>query len=207
MRGSLTWATIDNRIAAWIQAFQACRRHRNGYGVGLARAGPPMRGILVALFQALNLTNVTESLNALLNQLAGFKFRPDSTPPARRPIGGVAGQATATPKTADGAVEMIRGQGRRTAQRGIPPSKKARRIRGDATALKQISVNCADLWCENLPRDSWRSLALERLLVALCSSSGWMVCLDFLPTDPGGKVLTLAGGWPDAGSHLVRRKS
>ena len=69
VRGALKRTTIDNRIAAWMGASQGVEVERY---VGKGAYWLIMLFVLVAFFQALNLTNVTEPLNALLNQLTGF---------------------------------------------------------------------------------------------------------------------------------------
>ena len=69
VRGALKRTTIDNRIAAWMGASQDVEVERYA---GKGAYWLIMLFVLVAFFQALNLTNVTEPLNALLNQLTGF---------------------------------------------------------------------------------------------------------------------------------------
>ena len=69
MRGALKRTTIDNRIAAWMGAGQDVEVERYA---GRTAYWLIMLFVLVAFFQALNLTNVTEPLNVLLSQLTGF---------------------------------------------------------------------------------------------------------------------------------------
>ena len=69
VRGALKRTTIDNRIAAWMGAGQEVEVERYA---GKTAYWLIMLFVLVAFFQALNLTNVTEPLNVLLSQLTGF---------------------------------------------------------------------------------------------------------------------------------------
>ena len=69
VRGALKRTTIDNRLAAWMGASQDVEVERYA---GKSAYWFIMLFVLVAFFQALNLTNVTEPLNVLLNQLTGF---------------------------------------------------------------------------------------------------------------------------------------
>ena len=69
VRGALKRTTIDNRIAAWMGASQELEVERYA---GKTAYWVVMLFVLVAFFEALNLTNVTEPLNALLSQITGF---------------------------------------------------------------------------------------------------------------------------------------
>ena len=70
--GALKRTTIDNRIAGWMGAGQEVEVERYA---GKTAYWLIMLFVLVAFFQALNLTNVTEPLNVLLSQLTGFAPR------------------------------------------------------------------------------------------------------------------------------------
>ena len=72
VRGALSRTTIDNRIAAWMGANQELEVERYA---GKTAYWVVMLFVLVAFFDALNLTNVTEPLNVLLSQLTGFAPR------------------------------------------------------------------------------------------------------------------------------------
>ena len=72
VRGALKRTTIDNRIAGWMGAGQEVEVERYA---GKTAYWLIMLFVLVAFFQALNLTNVTEPLNVLLSQLTGFAPR------------------------------------------------------------------------------------------------------------------------------------
>ena len=85
----LTWAETHGRI----QAFGI--EGTGGYGVGLARAVRRAGHRVVEVNRA----------DRRLRRVAGKSDRIDAEAAARSVL---AGQATATPKTADGAVEMIR---------------------------------------------------------------------------------------------------
>ena len=69
VRGALKRTTIDNRIAAWMGASQDLEVERYA---GKTAFWLIMLFVLVAFFEALNLTNVTGPLNVLLSQLTGF---------------------------------------------------------------------------------------------------------------------------------------
>ena len=69
VRGALKRTTIDNRIAAWMGASQELEVERYA---GKTAFWLIMLFVLVAFFEALNLTNVTGPLNMLLSQLTGF---------------------------------------------------------------------------------------------------------------------------------------
>ena len=69
VRGALRRTTVDNRIAAWLGATQDVEVERYA---GKIAYWIIMLFVLVAFFQALNLTIVTEPLTALLSELAGF---------------------------------------------------------------------------------------------------------------------------------------
>ena len=69
VRGALKRTTIDNRIAVWMGARQEFEVERYA---GKTAYWLIMLFVLVAFFEALNLTNVTEPLNVLLSQLTGF---------------------------------------------------------------------------------------------------------------------------------------
>ena len=69
VRGALKRTTIDNRIAAWMGASQELEVERYA---GKTAFWLIMLFVLVAFFEALNLTNVTGPLNVLLSQLTGF---------------------------------------------------------------------------------------------------------------------------------------
>ena len=72
VRGALKRTTLDNRIAAWMGASQEIEIEPY---VGKTAFWLVMLFVLVAFFEALNLTNVTEPLNVLLSQLTGFAPR------------------------------------------------------------------------------------------------------------------------------------
>ncbi len=69
VRGALRRTTVDNRIAAWLGATQDVEVERYA---GKIAYWIIMLFVLVAFFQALNLTIVTEPLTALLSELARF---------------------------------------------------------------------------------------------------------------------------------------
>ena len=69
VRGALKRTTIDNRIAAWMGASEELEVERYA---GKTAFWLIMLFVLVAFFEALNLTNVTGPLNVLLSQLTGF---------------------------------------------------------------------------------------------------------------------------------------
>ena len=69
VRRALHRTTIDNRLAAWMGASQQFEVERYA---GKTAYWLIMLFVLVAFFEALNLTNLTEPLNVLLSQLAGF---------------------------------------------------------------------------------------------------------------------------------------
>ena len=72
VRSALNRTTIDNRIAVWMGASQELKVERYA---GKTAFWLVMLFVLVAFFEALNLTNVTEPLNVLLSQLTGFAPR------------------------------------------------------------------------------------------------------------------------------------
>lgn len=74
VRRALKRTTLDNRVAAWIAGDRGQPIEIERY-VGKAAFWVVMLFVLVAFFQALNLTIVTQPLNALLNQLTGFAPR------------------------------------------------------------------------------------------------------------------------------------
>jgi hypothetical protein len=69
VRGALKRTTVDNRLAAWMGASEEVEVERYA---GKTAYWIIMLFVLVAFFQALKLTNVTEPLNVLLTQLTGF---------------------------------------------------------------------------------------------------------------------------------------
>ena len=72
VRGALHRTTIDNRITAWMGASEELEVERYA---GKTAFWLVMLFVLVAFFEALNLTNVTEPLNVMLSQLTGFAPR------------------------------------------------------------------------------------------------------------------------------------
>ena len=164
----LTWAETHGRI----QAFGI--EGTGGYGVGLARAVRRAGHRVVEVNRA----------DRRLRRVAGKSDRIDAEAAARSVL---AGQATATPKTADGAVEMIR-----QLKVARDPAVKARTAA--MNTLKQISVNAPSVVREPSTasplRACWRAV----------QPSGQVAL-----TRPPPPQSTPCGRWPDAGSPSPRK--
>jgi len=74
IRAALNRTTLDNRLAAWFAGDEKARKINIEAAVGRVAYYLVMLFVLVAFFQALELTMVTEPLNALLTRL--FEFVP-----------------------------------------------------------------------------------------------------------------------------------
>ena len=134
----LTWAETHGRI----QAFGI--EGTGGYGVGLARAVRRAGHRVVEVNRA----------DRRLRRVAGKSDRIDAEAAARSVL---AGQATATPKTADGAVEMIR-------QLKVARDTAVKARTAAMNTLKQISVNAP-----SVVREPLHGLTAPRLL-ARCAA-------------------------------------
>ena len=109
VRGALKRTTIDNRIAAWMGASQDVEVERYA---GKSAYWLIMLFVLVAFFQALNLTNVDRAAQCAAEPAHRVRA---ATPRCRHVApGGVAGRHRR--QEADHR-RHVRGQGRRTAQR------------------------------------------------------------------------------------------
>ena len=75
VRGALHRTSLDNRVAGWLVGDAGAGEVPVERYVGKAFYYVIMVFVLVAFFQALNLTIMTEPLNALLNQLTAFAPR------------------------------------------------------------------------------------------------------------------------------------
>ena len=75
VRGTLHRTSLDNRVARWLMGDARAEEVPIERYVGKAFYYVVMLFVLVAFFQALNLTIITEPLNALLNQLTEFAPR------------------------------------------------------------------------------------------------------------------------------------
>jgi hypothetical protein len=75
VRGGLKRTTLDDRLAKWITREEGDRPLRVEYYAGKAVYYLAMVFVLVAFFQALNLTIITEPLNALLTRLTAYAPR------------------------------------------------------------------------------------------------------------------------------------
>ena len=75
VRGALHRTSLDNRVARWLMGDARAEEVPIERYVGKAFYYVVMLFVLVAFFQALNLTIITEPLNALLNQLTEFAPR------------------------------------------------------------------------------------------------------------------------------------
>ena len=134
----LTWAETHGRI----QAFGI--EGTGGYGVGLARAVRRAGPRVVEVNRA----------DRRLRRVAGKSDRIDAEAAARSVL---AGQATATPKTADGAVEMIR-------QLKVARDTAVKARTAAMNTLKPISVNAP-----SVVREPLHGLTAPRLL-ARCAA-------------------------------------
>ena len=134
----LTWAETHGRI----QAFGI--EGTGGYGVGLARAVRRAGHRVVEVNRA----------DRRLRRVAGKSDRIDAEAAARS---GLAGQATATPKTADGDVEMIR-------QLKVARDTAVKARTAAMNTLKQISVTAP-----SVVREPLHGLTAQRLL-ARCAA-------------------------------------
>ena len=134
----LTWAETHGRI----QAFGI--EGTGGYGVGLARAVRRAGPRVVEVNRA----------DRRLRRVAGKSDRIDAEAAARSVL---AGQATATPKTADGAVEMIR-------QLKVARDTAVQARTAAMNTLKPISVNAP-----SVVREPLHGLTAPRLL-ARCAA-------------------------------------
>jgi len=164
----LAWAETHGRI----QAFGI--EGTGGYGVGLTRAVRRAGHRVVEVNRA----------DRRLRRIAGKSDRIDAEAAARSVL---AGHATATPKTADGAVEMIR-------QLTVARDTAVKARTAAMNTLKQISVNAP-----SVVREPLHGLTTPRLL-ARCAA-----------LRPGGTARPLpprstpCGRWPDAGSPSPRK--
>ena len=166
----LTWAETHGRI----QAFGI--EGTGGYGVGLARAVRRAGHRVVEVNRA----------DRRLRRVAGKSDRIDAEAAARSVL---AGQATATPKTADGAVEMIR-------QLKVARDTAVKARTAAMNTLKQISANAP-----SVVRDPSTASPLSACWRAVQPSG--QVAL----TRPPPPQSTPCGRWPDAGSPSPRKSS
>ena len=137
----LTWAETHGRI----QAFGI--EGTGGYGVGLARAVRRAGHRVVEVNRA----------DRRLRRVAGKSARIDAEAAARSVL---AGHATATPKTADGAVEMIR-------QLKVARDTAVKARTAAMNTLKQISVNAP-----SVVREPLHGLPAHRLLARCAGPPG-----------------------------------
>ena len=164
----LTWAETHGRI----QAFGI--EGPGGSGVGLARA------VRRAGYRVVEVNRADRRLR----RVAGKSDRIDAEAAARSVL---AGQATATPKTADGAVEMIR-------QLKVARDTAVKARTAAMNTLKQISVNEP-----SVVRDPSTASPLSACWRAVQPSG--QVAL----TRPPPPQSTPCGRWPDAGAPSPRK--
>ena len=190
VRGALKRTTLDNRLAKWMAGGDGGRPIEIERYAGKTAFWVVMLFVLVAFFQALNLTIVTEPLNALLNELTRF---------APRVLGAVLLLILAA---------LIAVVVRRVVAGALRAAKLDERLAGGADVEAEKSLPVSDALAEAL---YWLvfllflpaildALALEGLLVPVQSLVDGL--LGFLPNILAAGLI-LAVGWFVA--KLVRR--